>query len=175
MEFPRPQSGVGFFGDGPTLPVPNYAGGCGEGQDSWSSGRPMDVFAKTEKWLTPAPVPDTSKWTSRESEIMGFSEYLSMLTSWAAQASLEFAQEIEQSSRWNGVFALGCLVRSCQEQIYQVAGHTSKCLCRPRSDKHVDQRVLGGCELGLTYWYFGLECSQEPSFKRLRIAQANDG
>ena len=102
-EFPRPQSGVGFFGDGPTLPVPNYAGGCGEGQDSWSSGRPMDVFAKTEKWLTPAPVPDTSKWTSRESEIMGFSEYLSMLTSWAAQASLEFAQEIEQSSRWNGV------------------------------------------------------------------------
>ena len=34
---------------------------------------------------------------------MGFSEYLSMLTSWAAQASLQFAQEIEQSSRWNGV------------------------------------------------------------------------
>ena len=27
----------------------------------------------------------------------------SMLTSWAAQASLEFAREIEQSSRWNGV------------------------------------------------------------------------
>ena len=34
---------------------------------------------------------------------MGFSEYLSMLTSWAAQASLEFAQEIEQASRWGGV------------------------------------------------------------------------
>ena len=105
-DFPRPQSGVGFFGDGPTLPglpAPINAAGSGEAQDSWSSGRPVDVFAKTEKWLTPAPVPDTSKWTSRESEIMGFSEYLSMLTSWAAQASLEFAQEIEQSSRWNGV------------------------------------------------------------------------
>ena len=105
-DFPRPQSGVGFFGDGPTLPglpAPINATGSGEAQDSWSSGRPVDVFAKTEKWLTPAPVPDTSKWASRESEIMGFSEYLSMLTSWAAQASLEFAQEIEQSSRWNGV------------------------------------------------------------------------
>ena len=105
-DFPRSQSGVGFFGDGPTLPglpAPNNATGSGEALDSWSSGRPVDVFAKTEKWLTPAPVPDTSKWSSRESEIMGFSEYLSMLTSWAAQASLEFAQEIEQSSRWNGV------------------------------------------------------------------------
>ena len=63
----------------------------------------MDVFAKTEKWLTPAPLPDTSKWSSRESEIMGFSEYLSMLTSWVAQASFEFAQETEQSSEWYGV------------------------------------------------------------------------
>ena len=99
-----------FFGNGPTLPglpAPNNAAGSGEAQDSWSSGRPVDVFAKTEKWLTPAPLPDTSKWSSRESEIMGFSEYLSMLTSWAAQASLEFAQEIEQSSRWNGVFNTG--------------------------------------------------------------------
>ena len=34
---------------------------------------------------------------------MGFSEYLSMLVSWAAQASLEFSQEIEQASRWNGI------------------------------------------------------------------------
>ena len=100
-EVPRPPRGVGFFGEGPTLP--GLSAGAGEAGESWSGGRPVDVFAKTEKWLTPAPALDTSKWVNRESEVMGFSEYLSMLTSWAAQASLEFAQEIEQSSRWNGV------------------------------------------------------------------------
>ena len=101
-EIPRHPGRVGFFGEGPTLPGAQ-ALPSGEGYDSWYGGRPLDVFAKSEKWLTPAPVPDTSKWVNRESEIMGFSEYLSMLTSWAAQASLEFAQEIEQASRWGGV------------------------------------------------------------------------
>ena len=100
-EVPRPPRGVGFFGEGPALP--GLSTGAGEGGESWSGGKPVDVFAKTEKWLTPAPIPDTSKWQNRESEVMGFSEYLSMLTSWAAQASLEFSQEIEQASRWNGV------------------------------------------------------------------------
>ena len=104
-EIPRHPGRVGFFGEGPTLPGAQ-ALPSGEGYDSWYGGRPLDVFAESEKWLTPAPVPDTSKWVNRESEIMGFSEYLSMLTSWAAQASLEFAQEIEQASRWGGVLGV---------------------------------------------------------------------
>ena len=33
----------------------------------------------------------------------GFSEYLLQLASWAAQASLEFSEEITQSARWHGV------------------------------------------------------------------------
>ena len=101
-EMPRGQRGSGFFGEGPSLPGLPSSGVVDSG-DSWNGGKPLDVFAKTEKWLTPAPVPDTGKWVNREGEIMGFSEYLSMLVSWAAQASLEFSQEIEQASRWNGV------------------------------------------------------------------------
>ena len=107
-EIPRHPGRVGFFGEGPSLPGAQ-ALPSGEGYDSWYGNRPLDVFAKSEKWLTPAPVPDTSKWVNRETEIMGFSEYLSMLTSWAAQASLEFAQEIEQASRWGGVLHWGSL------------------------------------------------------------------
>ena len=108
-DFPRSQSGVGFFGDGPTLPglpAPNNAAGSGEAQDSWSSGRPVDVFAKTEKWLTPAPVPDTSKWSSRESEIMGFSEYL-------GQSRIRTGNRAVVAMEWS--FTLGCPIRSRQE------------------------------------------------------------
>ena len=52
-------------------------------------------------WLSPAPVPEVSKWTNRELEIVGFNEYVTQLASWAAQASLEFSNEILQSSRWH--------------------------------------------------------------------------
>ena len=66
-----------------------------------------DVFAKTEK--SPAPVPEVSKWTNRELEIVGFNEYVTQLASWAAQASLEFPNEILQASRWNVSISWGTL------------------------------------------------------------------
>ncbi len=59
-----------------------------------------DVFSKTEKWLTPAPVPDFEKWSGREGPT-GFADYVTQLSSWAAQASLEFSQEIVQALRWS--------------------------------------------------------------------------
>ena len=64
-EIPRHPGRVGFFGEGPSLPGAQ-ALPSGEGYDSWYGNRPLDVFAKSEKWLTPAPVPDTSKWVNRE-------------------------------------------------------------------------------------------------------------
>ena len=93
-EVPRSQSPNGYFGDaGPVLP--------GVVESSYGQQAQLDVFSKTEKWLTPAPVPDFEKWPGREDEITGFADYVTQLSSWAAQASLEFSQEIVQSSRWS--------------------------------------------------------------------------
>ena len=90
----RGQPGFGSFGDA-NVRLP----GVPEGEHEGSYSR--DIFAKTEKWLSPAPVPEVSKWTNRELEIVGFNEYVTQLASWAAQASLEFSNEILQSSRWH--------------------------------------------------------------------------
>ena len=61
----------------------------------------MDVFAKSEKWLTPAPTP-VGTWKTREEEVLGWAGYLDELSSWAAGGSLEFSVEIQHSSRWPG-------------------------------------------------------------------------
>ncbi|CAK9006266.1 CCHC-type domain-containing protein, partial [Durusdinium trenchii] len=65
-----------------------------------SSPGQVDVFAKSEKWLAPAPIPALNSWTSREQEIIGWSTYLEDLVAWAAQASLEFSVELQHASRW---------------------------------------------------------------------------
>ena len=39
----------------------------------------QQVFSKTEKWLTPAPVPDFEKWSGRESEIAGYADYVTVV------------------------------------------------------------------------------------------------
>ena len=90
----RSPIGFGGFGDA-AMRLPGVPEGDYEGSHH------RDVFAKTEKWLSPAPVPEVSKWTNRELEIVGFNEYVTQLASWAAQASLEFSNEILQASRWN--------------------------------------------------------------------------
>ena len=46
------------------------------------------------------PVPSVAEWVSRESEIIGWSQYISDLSAWAAQASIEFSLEIQQAARW---------------------------------------------------------------------------
>ena len=92
-ELSRDLAGVGGFGNaGQSLPGPR--------EDKKES---RDIFSRSEKWLSPAPVPEVEKWVSRELEMAGFSEYLLQLASSAAQASLEFSEEITQSARWYGV------------------------------------------------------------------------
>ena len=61
----------------------------------------LDVFSKSEKWLSPAPTPSAT-WKNREEEVLGWSGYLDELSSWAAGGSLEFSVEIQHSSRWLG-------------------------------------------------------------------------
>ena len=60
----------------------------------------VDVFSKSEKWIGAPPKPGFESWGSRESEVLGWASFLTDLTGWAAQASIEFSLEIEQSSRW---------------------------------------------------------------------------
>ena len=68
--------------------------------DGGQNGPGLDVFSKSEKWLSPAPVPPVDGWKSREAEILGWADYLSQLVAWAAQASEVFASEISQATRW---------------------------------------------------------------------------
>ena len=94
-----------FFGDvARNSGVPFVADESGEtllGDGSQSRSPPLDIFSKSEKWLTPAPVPTISEWKSREAEILEWSDYISQLIAWAAQASEIFANEIGQATRWS--------------------------------------------------------------------------
>lgn len=60
----------------------------------------VDVFSKSEKWIGSPPKPNFEAWSGRESEVIGWAEFLNDLTGWAAQARIEFSLEIEQSARW---------------------------------------------------------------------------
>ena len=75
--------------------------GFGVQQSNHGNSQQLDVFAKSEKWLTPAPTP-VGTWKSREEEVLGWAGYLDELSSWAAGGSLEFSVEIQHSSRWPG-------------------------------------------------------------------------
>ena len=77
---------------GQSLPLGNAYGESG-----WI---PQDVFSKSEKWIGNPPVANTSSWTSRESEVLGWLNYTSELASWAMQASLEFGHEVQHACRW---------------------------------------------------------------------------
>ena len=81
---------------GGALPIPGQPGSVGGGQ----AGSNQDIFAKSEKWLAPAPVPSSTQWRTREEEVYQWGNYLDELTAWAAQASLEFSVEIQHASRW---------------------------------------------------------------------------
>ena len=75
--------------------------GFGVQQPNHGNSQQLDVFAKSEKWLTPAPTP-VGTWKTREEEVLGWAGYLDELSSWAAGGSLEFSVEIQHSSRWPG-------------------------------------------------------------------------
>ena len=59
-----------------------------------------DVFSRAEKWLGQPPSAEVAKWTTRELEIGGFSDYVLALQSWSAMGSLEFAEEIGMAVKW---------------------------------------------------------------------------
>ena len=85
-DFVLPQWNVG------QLPAPRETGSV--------PAVPLDVFARSEKWLAPAPTPSATQWRNREDEIIQWSSYLDELVAWAAQASLEFSTEISHAARW---------------------------------------------------------------------------
>ena len=62
-----------------------------------------DVFSRADKWLGQPPPSGAEKWQTREQEIAGFSDYVAALQSWAALASLTFAEEISVAARWREV------------------------------------------------------------------------
>ena len=60
-----------------------------------------DVFSKSEKWIGSPPVLNFKGWVSRETEVIGWSQFIADLFGWAAQASIEFSLEIQQACRWH--------------------------------------------------------------------------
>ena len=89
----RPLEGSGGKGSG-GVPQLNF------GLDAGSEMKHVDVFSKSEKWLGTPPVPSVASWTTRDAEVIGWSTYVSSLSAWAAQASMDFSIEIQQASRW---------------------------------------------------------------------------
>ena len=89
----RPLEGSGGKGSG-GIPQLNF------GLDAGAEMKHVDVFSKSEKWLGTPPVPSVASWTSRDAEVIGWSTYVSSLSAWAAQASMDFSIEIQQASRW---------------------------------------------------------------------------
>ena len=82
----------------PGIPELNFGNDLETGVEGFS--KVNDVFSKSEKWLGTPPVPSVANWVNRESEIIGWSQYISDLSAWAAQASIEFSLEIQQAARW---------------------------------------------------------------------------
>ena len=91
----RPSEGFGGKGSGAVPPL-DFGLDAGSSSDS----KNLDVFSKSEKWLGTPPVPNCSSWSSRDAEVIGWSQYVSSLAAWAAQASMNFSDEIQQASRW---------------------------------------------------------------------------
>ena len=89
----RPLEGSGGKGSG-GVPQLDF------GLDAGSEMKHVDIFSKSEKWLGTPPVPSVASWTSRDAEVIGWSQYVSSLSAWAAQASMDFSIEIQQASRW---------------------------------------------------------------------------
>ena len=59
------------------------------------------MFSKSEKWIGSPPVPSFKDWNSRETEVIGWNQFIADLSGWAAQASIEFSLEIQQACRWH--------------------------------------------------------------------------
>ena len=100
------------FGDIPVLPenVSMNVPGLEFSRDGDHNNTPWnvsnDVFSRSEKWLGSPPKPCFENWSNRESEVVGWNQYLLDLSAWAAQASMEFSAEIQQCARWPNPISL---------------------------------------------------------------------
>ena len=87
-------------------------------------------FSKSEKWLGVPPKPNFDGWNTREGEVIGWSQYLIDLSSWAAQASIEFSTEIQQSARWHSSIKFGWIVSCKTCTCYAVECHFEEFIAR---------------------------------------------
>ena len=100
------------FGDIPVLPenasmnVPGleFSRDGDHNNTPWNVSN--DVFSRSEKLLGSPPKPCFENWSNRESEVVGWNQYLLDLSAWAAQASMEFSAEIQQCARWPNPISL---------------------------------------------------------------------
>ena len=77
---------------------PTSSGGAPAGSGSETAGRDEKSLFKSidSKILPSMPVPDTSKWNTRPSEILGFHSYLDQLTAWIGMMQPEFSKEVRE-------------------------------------------------------------------------------
>ena len=68
------------------------------GEKSTKDDSSKDMFSRNEKWIGSLPVANHKTWKSREDEVLSWSACLQELSTWAAQGSVKFGREIEQSS-----------------------------------------------------------------------------
>lgn len=88
--------------------------GHGGSEQSGSGG--LDVLSKTEKWLPGLPKPGHESWKDRQTEIVGFHDYLVELRSWASLVSPKFAAEIAEAVATSQEIVLSMLTRDQQSR-----------------------------------------------------------
>ena len=154
-----------FFGDLPRAVavdpfIPDVS------RDVWSSEETkrdsLDAFSKSEKWLSPAPVPLVETWRTRELEILGWSDYLTQVISWSAQGSELFSNEISQASKWPTVIDWNTLTkpqRSRSTRLYAIL--KSAFVAHPRTSMLIS--VFGE----------GMNLVSEGVFGAMPVSQAN--
>ena len=154
-----------FFGDLPRAVavdpfIPDVS------RDVWNSEETkrdsLDAFSKSEKWLSPAPVPLVETWRTRELEILGWSDYLTQVISWSAQGSELFSNEISQASKWPTVIDWNTLTkpqRSRSTRLYAIL--KSAFVAHPRTSMLIS--VFGE----------GMNLVSEGVFGAMPVSQAN--
>ena len=88
----------------------------GRNLEQGHSNSGLDVLSKTEKWLPGLPKPGHEGWKDRESEIVGFHDYLVELRSWASLVSPKFAAEISEATVTPQEIVLSSLSRDQQSR-----------------------------------------------------------
>ena len=104
-----------FFGEVPRVTAEPFV--PEPSRDVWATDEAkgkeqLDAFSRSEKWLSPAPIPPVETWKTRELEILGWSDYLTQLVSWSAQGSEQFSNEIAQAAKWPSAIEWSSLTKS---------------------------------------------------------------